>query len=127
MANIWERMETVTDLVFLSSKITVDDDCSHEIKRRLLLGQFLKNSKEKLDDKYLHEINWPFGGWSQDGRGIGWEDHFLSHKFIKSSFECWVTSTKQLNAGGGHQAPRKAAHSLQKEGCDYWLDCPLPF
>ena len=39
MANIWERMETVTDLVFLSSKITVDDDCSHEIKRRLLLGR----------------------------------------------------------------------------------------
>ena len=32
-------METVTDLVFLSSKITVDDDCSHEIKRRLLLGR----------------------------------------------------------------------------------------
>ena len=34
-----EIMETVTDLVFLSSKITVDDDCSHEIKRRLLLGR----------------------------------------------------------------------------------------
>ena len=32
-------METVTDLVFLSSKITVDDDYSHEIKRRLLLGR----------------------------------------------------------------------------------------
>ena len=39
MANIGERMETVTDLVFLSSKITVDDDYSHEIKRRLLLGR----------------------------------------------------------------------------------------
>ena len=30
-------METVTDFIFLGSKITVDDDCSHEIKRRLLL------------------------------------------------------------------------------------------
>ena len=33
-----ERMETVTDLIFGGSKITVDGDCSHEIKRRLLLG-----------------------------------------------------------------------------------------
>ena len=32
-------METVTDYVFLGSKITVDRDCSHEIKRRLLLGR----------------------------------------------------------------------------------------
>ena len=32
-------METVTDFIFLGSKITVDSDCSHEIKRRLLLGR----------------------------------------------------------------------------------------
>ena len=31
-----EKMETVTDFIFLGSKITVDDDCSHEIKRCLL-------------------------------------------------------------------------------------------
>ena len=34
-----ERMETVTDFIFLSSKITADGDCSHEIKRHLLLGR----------------------------------------------------------------------------------------
>ena len=34
-----EIMETVTDFLFLGSKITVDGDCSHEIKRRLLLGR----------------------------------------------------------------------------------------
>ena len=34
-----EIMETVTDLIFLGSKITADGDCSHEIKRRLLLGR----------------------------------------------------------------------------------------
>ena len=34
-----ETMETVRDLIFLDSKITADDDCSHEIKRRLLLGR----------------------------------------------------------------------------------------
>ena len=32
-----ETMETVTDFIFLSSKITADGDCSHEIKRRLLM------------------------------------------------------------------------------------------
>ena len=32
-------METVTDFIFLGSKITVDGDCSHEIKRHLLLGR----------------------------------------------------------------------------------------
>ena len=32
-------METVTDFIFWDSKITVDDDCSHEIQRRLLLGR----------------------------------------------------------------------------------------
>ena len=34
-----ETMETVTDLIFLDSKITADGDCSHEIERRLLLGR----------------------------------------------------------------------------------------
>ena len=55
-------------------------------------------------------------GWSQDGRRIGRGDHFLPHKFIKRSFECWATSTKQLlNTGRRYQSPRKAAQSLQKE------------
>ena len=34
-----ETMETVTDCIFLGSKITADGDCSHEIKRHLLLGR----------------------------------------------------------------------------------------
>ena len=34
-----ETMETVTDFIFLGSKITADGDCRHEIKRRLLLGR----------------------------------------------------------------------------------------
>ena len=34
-----EKVETVRDLIFLGSKITADGDCSHEIKRRLLLGR----------------------------------------------------------------------------------------
>ena len=34
-----ERVETVADFIFLGSKITADGDCTHEIKRRLLLGR----------------------------------------------------------------------------------------
>ena len=34
-----ETMETVTDIIFLGSKITADGDCSHEVKRHLLLGR----------------------------------------------------------------------------------------
>ena len=34
-----ETMGTVTDFIFLGSKITVDDDCSHKIKRHLFLGR----------------------------------------------------------------------------------------
>ena len=36
---VGETMETVTDFIFLSSKITADGDCCHEIKRRLFLGR----------------------------------------------------------------------------------------
>ena len=39
MANQWGTMETVTDFIFLGSKITADGDCSHEIKRHLPLGR----------------------------------------------------------------------------------------
>ena len=39
MANRWGKMKTVTDFIFLGSKITVDSNCSHEIKRYLLLGR----------------------------------------------------------------------------------------
>ena len=35
----WETMETMRDFIFLDSKITADGDCTHEIKRRLLLGR----------------------------------------------------------------------------------------
>ena len=39
MANKWEKIETVTDLMFLGSKITMNSDSSHEIKRHFLLGR----------------------------------------------------------------------------------------
>ena len=41
-------METVTDFIFLGSKITVDGDCSHEIKRRLLLGRKVMTNLDSI-------------------------------------------------------------------------------
>ena len=48
MANRWETMETVTDFTFLGSKITADDDFSHEIKRRLPLGRKVMTNLESI-------------------------------------------------------------------------------
>ena len=43
-----ETMETVTDFIFLGSKITADGDCNHEIKRHLLLGRRVMTNLESL-------------------------------------------------------------------------------
>ena len=41
-------METVTDFIFLGSKITADSDCSHEIKRFLLLGRKAMTNQDSI-------------------------------------------------------------------------------
>ena len=43
-----ETMETVRDFIFLGSKITADGDCSHEIKRRLLLGRKVISNLDRI-------------------------------------------------------------------------------
>ena len=43
-----ETMETVTDLIFLGSKITADGNCSHEIKRRLLIGRKVMTNLDSI-------------------------------------------------------------------------------
>ena len=43
-----ETVETVSDFIFLGSKITADDDCSHEIKRRLLLGRKVMTNLDSI-------------------------------------------------------------------------------
>ena len=43
-----ETVETVSDFIFLGSKITADGDCSHEIKRRLLLGRKFMTSLDRI-------------------------------------------------------------------------------
>ena len=64
-----EKVETVTDFVFLGSKITVDSDCSHEIKRHLLLGgktmankprQCIKKQRHHFANKGLYSQSYGF-------------------------------------------------------------------
>ena len=43
-----ETVETVTDFIFLGSQITADGDCSHEIKRRLLLGRKVMTNLDSI-------------------------------------------------------------------------------
>ena len=43
-----EKVEAVTDLIFLGSKITADGDCSHEIRRRLLLGRKVMSNLDSV-------------------------------------------------------------------------------
>ena len=44
----WETIETVRDFIFLGYKITADDDCSHKIKRRLLLGRKVMTNLDSM-------------------------------------------------------------------------------
>ena len=50
-------VETVADFIFLGSKITADGDCSHEIKRRLLLGRKVMTNLDSILKKRHYFVN----------------------------------------------------------------------
>ena len=57
MANRWEIVETVADFIFWDSKIAADGDCSHEIKRRLLIGRKVMTNLDSILKS--RDIIWP--------------------------------------------------------------------
>ena len=90
-----ETVETVSDFIFLGSKITTDGDCSHEIKRRLLLGRKVMTNLDSIFKS--QDITLPtkvrlvkamiFPGWQVDrGDGLGWVDvegaNKWKHEFV---------------------------------------------
>ena len=78
-------METVTDFIFLGSKITVDSYCSHEIKRRLLLG---RKSMTKLDSVLNSRDNtWPQGPCVKPQRWA--EDRKVPQLCCQVLVPCW--------------------------------------
>ena len=72
MANRWEKLEAVTDLIFLDSKITENGDYSHESKRHLVLGRkVMTNLHWVLKRKSTLNTNWKGWCWS-------WSSHTLA-------------------------------------------------
>ena len=63
-----ERMEIVTDLIFLDSKITAEGDCSHEFKRPLLLGRKVMTNLESILKS--RDVTLPTKGPSSQGYGF---------------------------------------------------------
>ena len=51
-----ETIETVSDFIFLDSKITADGDCSHEIKRCLLLGRKVMTNLDSRSEEHTSEL-----------------------------------------------------------------------
>ena len=106
-----ETMETVTDFIFLGSKITADGDCSHEIKRHLLLGRKAMTNLDSIlksrDITSLTEVHivkamvflWaflvaqlvknPLAMWETWIRPMGWEGPWEKGMATQSSVLAW--------------------------------------
>ena len=90
----WGKVETVTDFIFLGSKITMDSNCSHEIKRLLLLGINAMTNLDSTLKKKKQRYYFANKGLSSQSYGF-------------SSSESWTIkrlSTKEskpLNSGSG--------------------------
>ena len=81
-----ETVETVADFIFLGSKITADDDCSHEMKRRLLLGRKIMTNLDSI----LKSNPWDKEG---GGRGVQMEN---TCKSMADSCQCMAKITTIL-------------------------------
>ena len=127
-----ETVETLTDLIWGGSKITADSDCSHEIKKRLLLGRkFMTNidsilkSRDMTLPTTVHQVNtvvfpvvmygcesWTIKkaeGNCKDGGGIGWEDHSPSQipqKNISTLSKLHKTTSVGWQRTSGNQKSR---------------------
>ena len=145
-----ETMETMTDLIFLGSKITTDDDCSHEIKRHLLLG---RKAMTNLDSVLKsRDITWqtkvhimkamafPSSSvwiWELDDKE-SWAPKnwrfwtMVLEKTLKSPLDCKELKRSQVTQSCltlcdpmdcTYQAPLSMGFSRQ----EYWSRLPFPF
>ena len=116
-----ETMETVTDFIFLGSKITEDSDCSHETKRHLLLGRKAMTNLDSIFKKQRH--NCTNKSLSSQSYGVSsshvwmWE---LDHKCWKAdAFELWCWR-RLLRVPW---TARRSNQSIIKEiSPEYWLE-----
>ena len=75
-------METVSDFIFLGSKITTDGDCSHEVKRRLLLGRQAMTNLDSILKSRDVTLPTKVCGVGEDLR-VPWTARRSSHSFLK--------------------------------------------
>ena len=117
MANRREKGKTVTDFIFLGSKITADSDCSHEIKRHLLLGRqgmtnldSILKKRHYFTNKGLYSQSYGFSNshvwiWELDHKE-GWEPKnccfsiMVLEKTLENPFDC--KEIKPVNPKGNN-------------------------
>ena len=145
-----EKVETVTDFIFLGSKITADSDCSHEIKRHFPLGRkamtnldsMLKNIHITLPTKVLiivkamvfPEVMYGCESWGRLLR-VPWTARRSNQSILKeiSSDWCWRWSSNTLATWCEELTPwkrpwcwkrLKAVGEGDDRGCDGWMASP---
>ena len=85
-----ETVQTVSDFIFGGSKITADGDCSHEIKRRLLLGrEVMTNLDNILKSRVAQMVKRLSTMWETWVQALGWEDPLEKEMAIHSSTIAW--------------------------------------
>ena len=128
-----ETMKTVTDFIFLLSKITADGDCSHEIKRRLVLGRkVMTNLAAAKSLQSCPTLCNPIDGSPPSStipgilqaRTLQWVAMSFSSAWkwkvkVKSLSCVWLLATPWTAA---YQAPPSMGFSRQ----EYWSGLPLP-
>ena len=130
-----ETMETVTDFIFMGSKITADGDCTHEIKRRLLLGRkamtilllLLLSRFSSVSNSVRPHRRKPTRlphHWDSPGKNTGVGCHFLLQSMkVKSEREAaQLCPTPSDPWTAAYQAPLSMGFSRQ----EYWSGVPLP-
>ena len=116
-------METVTDFIYLGSKITTDDDCSHEIKRHLLLGRKAVTNLSALLSLLSHFVSNSVQPhrrqstrlprpWDPPGKNTGVGCHFLFQRMkVKSQSEV-AQSCPTLNDPMDCSLPDSSVHGI---------------
>ena len=98
----WETTETVTDFIFLGSKITADGDCSHEIQRRFLLRRKAMTNLDSI--LKTRDITLPTKGLSRQGYGFSSSPVWMWELDYKASWTpknwCFWTVVLEKNLEG---------------------------
>ena len=86
-----EKVETVTDFLFLGSRITGDGDCSHKINRCFLLGRKADKSGEHIKKQWHH-----FADKSPYGQNYGFSSSHVRMWDLDQKAECWKIDVFKL-------------------------------